>query len=1016
MFGFENLKEVSEIYKDISSSKNPDGSSIILGKLLGRSNMLVDYNELKKYDEIILEYEDKIKKARSDPKFELKYFQYFAILFTEYFLSKLSGNKSELINSLNEFSLGYCLAENINPHLQFSDPDLRKLAYWMATGSGKTLIMHINLWQILKYFPKEWDNIILITPNEGLTKQHNDELRLSGIDSKLYNGSEESLKTKNNEVLIIEITKLTTAKTGEGVSIDVSYFSGSKNLILIDEGHKGQKSEEQTWKKLREELGKNGFILEYSATFGQILNSQRALLLEEYSKAIIFDYSYYYFYSDGYGKDFYTFNIDNKNQYSASDVELILTASLLSYYQQIIVYENEKQLSKEYEIEEPLWIFVGSKVLGKITTDVEENSFSDIMQIVVYINNLLLNPGSINVNMNRILNGNTGLLDSNGVDVFKDKFEYLNQHKPNVEQIFQKVFNGAGTLELYEIKKTNDEIGLRTSQSNDFFGVINIGDVPSFAKKVKEINSNIDIKKENIQESLFETINKSDSKIKLLIGAKKFIEGWNSWRVSNMGLMNIGKSEGTQIIQLFGRGVRLKGKNRSLKREKNPEMNLKILQTLSIFGLNADYMDSFLKSLPPELEHYVEYEIPIQFNNESKWKKNLYTIKKNEKYNFQEEVILLEYKSQIAKRVFIDLLSKINVGKGLNVQRAQTDLNNVSGIFVDPKYANLLNWNDLMLKINTFILARGYFNLIIYKEVLMEILKRNEFKLLLTSVQLPKDFTIRNKLMNIAELILKEYVYKYYSFIEKERINDNIRYEPIISEKKSDIYGSGKLIVKVPKREIVNLMNTIQNFNSSTYYLNNTQEIKAINFDNHLYHPLAIFHRGNKFEDIKTIPVKLNEGETKFIDDLRIYLMSEEQYLKDNKIQVFVLRNISRKGLGFLVKTSTFFPDFIIWVIKKDTQEIIFVDPKGIKLNFPKDKIEFCNESIIEVEKKLSKSMLKNKTKISLKAFVLSITEYEKLENTLVEDVFKSKEELIKSKVIFQEDEGYVKTIFESFK
>ncbi len=31
-----------------------------------------------------------------------------------------------------------------------------------------------------------------------------------------------------------------------------------------------------------------------------------------------------------------------------------------------------------------------------------------------------------------------------------------------------------------------------------------------------------------------------------IMRAKKFIEGWNSWRVSNMGLLNIGRSEGAQ--------------------------------------------------------------------------------------------------------------------------------------------------------------------------------------------------------------------------------------------------------------------------------------------------------------------------------------------------------------------------------------------------------------------------------------------------------------------------------------
>ena len=50
----------------------------------------------------------------------------------------------------------------------------------------------------------------------------------------------------------------------------------------------------------------------------------------------------------------------------------------------------------------------------------------------------------------------------------------------------------------------------------------------------------------------------TNSSINILIGSKKFSEGWNCWRVSTMGLMNIGQSEGSEIIQLFGRGVRLK--------------------------------------------------------------------------------------------------------------------------------------------------------------------------------------------------------------------------------------------------------------------------------------------------------------------------------------------------------------------------------------------------------------------------------------------------------------------------
>src|SRR5690625_6411385 len=90
-----------------------------------------------------------------------------------------------------------------------------------------------------------------------------------------------------------------------------------------------------------------------------------------------------------------------------------------------------------------------------------------------------------------------------------------------------------------------------------------------------------------------------------------------------MGLMNIGKSEGPQIIQLFGRGVRLLGKDRSLMRSSamtnisKPE-NIELLETLQIFGLQANYMEQFRKYLKEEgidTEERVQINLKVQFPN-----------------------------------------------------------------------------------------------------------------------------------------------------------------------------------------------------------------------------------------------------------------------------------------------------------------------------------------------------------------------------------------------------------------
>src|SRR3546814_20093184 len=98
-----------------------------------------------------------------------------------------------------------------------------------------------------------------------------------------------------------------------------------------------------------------------------------------------------------------------------------------------------------------------------------------------------------------------------------------------------------------------------------------------------------DSERDDFGGALFGKLNNKDSRLNVLIGSRKFTEGWSSWRVSTMGLLNMGQGEGSQIIQLFGRGVRLKGKGFSLKRTLPPDtpkgVHLAKLEAPNIFGL-----------------------------------------------------------------------------------------------------------------------------------------------------------------------------------------------------------------------------------------------------------------------------------------------------------------------------------------------------------------------------------------------------------------------------------------------
>jgi hypothetical protein len=92
----------------------------------------------------------------------------------------------------------------------------------MATGSGKTLIMHFNYYQFLHYNKRPLDNILLITPNEGLSEQHLRELELSGIPARRFELNQSSFLRMASEIQVLEITKLVEQKRGGGcVSVPV---------------------------------------------------------------------------------------------------------------------------------------------------------------------------------------------------------------------------------------------------------------------------------------------------------------------------------------------------------------------------------------------------------------------------------------------------------------------------------------------------------------------------------------------------------------------------------------------------------------------------------------------------------------------------------------------------------------------------------------------------------------------------------------------------------------------------
>ena len=95
-------------------------------------------------------------------------------------------------------------------------------------------------------------------------------------------------------------------------------------------------------------------------------------------------------------------------------------------------------------------------------------------------------------------------------------------------------------------------------------------------------------------------------------------------------------------------------------------------------------------------------------------------------------------------------------------------------------------------------------------------------------------------------------------------------------------------------------------------------------------------------EIVKVYPIQLNQGEKDFVDDLKQYYQSNQEYFSNKK--VYLLRNQSRTGIGFLTETKNFYPDFILWQVVGEKQYISFIDPKGMYMikdiwNHPKVKL-----------------------------------------------------------------------------
>ena len=312
----------------------------------------------------------------------------------------------------------------------------------------------------------------------------------------------------------------------------------------------------------------DSFLFEYSATFHNLAEELQA----EYDNAIIYRYDYARFYGDGYGKDHFFKSIAADTVAAESDAEIkdnldeclsVMTEKLRTFER----VQSDRKYDNDLTVHRPLMAFMGHTVENP-KEEGKDDEVSDIQKVL-------------------------------------DHFAALTETE---RQKFRPIFGGhiIGPLVVARNPDNISEL-LLSYGDGEKWGMINVGDAAGFYNSIT--NARVETRVETIENPNlhFENLDNETSPINVLIGSRKFAEGWNSYRLSVIDLINLGSAKGNLILQIFGRGVRLRGKGENGKRrhiehfsdyyllaKEDDEGDIRRLETLTVFSLRHSYLERFL--------------------------------------------------------------------------------------------------------------------------------------------------------------------------------------------------------------------------------------------------------------------------------------------------------------------------------------------------------------------------------------------------------------------------------------
>ncbi|GAA9825406.1 DEAD/DEAH box helicase family protein [Helicobacter pylori] len=485
---------------------------------------------------------------------------------------------------------------------------INRLAFYMATGSGKTIVI-IKLVELLSVamgmglIPKK--NIMFFSANENLIKQFEKEIEkynrgkdfskqidfknLKDVTHKDFHRAPKGFFEKI-ALFYYRADLMNDGESKENLLNYKDYWDNGENYVILDEAHKGNKSESKR-QAIFSLLSLKGFLFNFSATFTEesdLITAVYNLSVGEWVKL-------------GYGKE--SVLLKKNNLIAFKDLkDLNDREKEIALLKALLLLGMQKRYQIEGYFYDPLMLVFTHSV--NVKNSDAEIFFKTLARVIE------------NDDGNDFVKAKEDLLEEikdpeflfsddkdkdYKVKVFKEGLKSMD-FKGLKEEVF---YANSGHIEVIINPKNNQEIAFKLNTSDKVFCLIKIGDITEWIceklKSVKVVSKNLSFK----EESYFSQIDRSS--INILVGSRTFDTGWDSTRPSVILFLNIGLDDDAKklVKQSFGRGVRIESVKNQRQRlayldideaiKENLKPNAAMLETLFVIPTNHASLEAILK-------------------------------------------------------------------------------------------------------------------------------------------------------------------------------------------------------------------------------------------------------------------------------------------------------------------------------------------------------------------------------------------------------------------------------------